>query len=369
VDQKTITGESLPVEKRRGDVVYAGTALLEGQLYLRATRVGSETTVARLVQMVEQIPIGETRVQNYAEKFADRLAAPCLALSCGLYAFSKDIERFLSMVIIDYGTGIRVAAPTAILASMTQAARQGVLIKSGSHIEKLATADTIVFDKTGTITLGAPRVLDVLSYNARDFPREKIIALAAAAEARLKHPVAHAVMAKAREEGVYIPKRRYAHFRIGLGVEAQINGYHVHVGNERFLQAQGISLRVAQAELPHLNQAGYSRLLLAVDGTLTGLLPYADEIRPEMPSVIRILRNRGIHNLIMLTGDNRTVARAVGLRIGLDRFFSEILPAEKADIVQDLQKRGHVVAMVDDGIIPICINISASQYYTNTDSR
>jgi P-type Cu2+ transporter len=157
-------------------------------------------------------------------------------------------------------------------------------------------------------------------------------------------------MAKAREEGVYIPKRRYAHFRIGLGVEAHINGYHVHVGNERFLQAHGISLRVAQAELPHLNQAGYSRLLLAVDGTLTGLLPYVDEIRPEMPSVIRALRNRGIHNLIMLTGDNRTVARAVGLRIGLDRFFSEILPAEKAAIVQDLQKRGHVVAMVGDGV-------------------
>lgn len=350
VDQKTITGESLPVEKRRGDVVYAGTALLEGQLYLRATRVGSETTVARIAQMVEQIPIGETRVQNYAEKFADRLVAPCLALSCGLYALSEDVERFLSMVIIDYGTGIRVAAPTAILASMTHAARQGILIKSGSHIEKLATADTIVFDKTGTITLGTPRVLDILSYNARDFPREKIIALAAAAEARLKHPVAHAVMAKAREEGVYIPKRRYAHFRIGLGVEAQINGYHVHVGNERFLQAHGISLRVAQAELPHLNQAGYSRLLLAVDGTLTGLLPYADEIRPEMSSVIRTLRNRGIHNLIMLTGDNRTVARAVGFRVGLDRFFSEILPAEKAAIVQDLQKRGHVVAMVGDGV-------------------
>ena len=350
VDQKTITGESLPVERRAGDKVYAATVIREGKLYLRAERIGSETTAAQIVRLVEEAPVGETRIQNYAEKFADRLVAPSLAAATGLYAMSQDLNRLLSMIIIDYGTGIRVAAPTSILASMTHAARQGILIKGGSQLEKLNKVDTIVFDKTGTLTQGEPRVLDVSSYDHRNFKPRKILALAAAAEARLRHPVAQAILAKAHEMKVRIPERSESHYSIGLGVEAQVNGYAIHIGSERFLREKNIKLDGSIGDLRWLNGRGYSSLLLAVDGELKGLLSYADQIRVESSAVIKTQHNRGMRNLIMVTGDNSTVAERVSAQLGLDRFFSEVLPAEKAEIVQQLQREGRLVAMIGDGI-------------------
>lgn len=350
VDQKTITGESLPVERRTGHKVYAATVVREGKLYLRATHVGANTTAAQIVRLVEEAPVGETRIQNYAEKFADRLVAPSLGVAGSLYCVSGDVNRLLSMVIIDYGTGIRVAAPTSILASMIHAARQGVFIKSGSHMEKLDRVDTMVFDKTGTLTLGVPRVLDIISYNERDFSRRKVLELAASAEARFTHPVAEAIVAKAREEQIRIPERVGSHYHIGLGVEVQVNGYFIQLGSERFLREKQVKLDSATSDLKSLNQRGRSTLLFAVDGKLTGLIPYADQIRPESPAVIKMLHSRGVRNIIMLTGDNNTVAKVVAAHLGLDRFFSETLPAEKAEIVQQLQKEGHVVAMIGDGI-------------------
>jgi len=350
VDQKTITGESLPIERRIGEKVYAATVVREGKLYLRADRVGHETTAAQIVHLVESAPVGETRIQNYAERFADKLVAPSLGVASGIYALSGDLNRLLSMVIIDYGTGIRVAAPTSVLAAMTHAARQGILIKSGSHLEKLHQVDTIVFDKTGTLTQGVPHVLEITSYHQRSFPPAKILALAAAAEARLKHPVAQAILAKAHEAGLKIPEREESHYHIGLGVEVQVNGYLVRVGSERFMRARAVQLNGAGPDLKAINEKGCSSLLFAVDDEVIGLIPYADQLRPETPAVIRTLHNRIVRDIVMLTGDNHTVASAVAARLGLDRFFSDILPAEKAEIVQRLQREGRTVAMVGDGI-------------------
>lgn len=350
VDQKTITGESLPIERHVGDKVYAATVVREGKLYLRTERIGTETTAAQIVRLVEEAPIGETRIQNYAEKFADRLVAPSLAAALGLYAASGDVNRLLSMIIIDYGSGIRVAAPTSVLASMTYAARHGVLIKGGSQLEKLNRVDTILFDKTGTLTEGRPHVLSINSYNERRFPQSKILALAAAAEARLTHPVAEAVLAKAREMRLEIPERTESKFHIGLGVEVKVNGYAVHLGSERFLRDQKIKLNDAINDLRQINSRGHSALLLAVDGELTGTISYADQIRPECSAVIKTLHNRGLRNLIMLTGDSGTVAQGVAHKLGLDHFYADVFPAEKAEIVAKLQREGKVVAMVGDGI-------------------
>lgn len=350
VDQKTITGESLPVDRRVHDPVFAATTVQEGKLYLRATRVGAETTAAQIVRLVESAPVGETRMQNYAEKFADGLVAPSLGVAGGIYGLTGDLDRFLSMVIIDYGTGIRVAAPTAVLAAMTHAARQGIIIKSGSHMEKLDKVDTIIFDKTGTLTRGVPRVLDVVSYDERRFPSRKLLGLAAAAEARLKHPVSQAILTKAREARIKIPDRVGSRYHLGLGVEVRVNGYTVHVGSEQFLRKKDISLNGTQSHMKNLNEKGYSTLLMAVDGKLTGMIPYNDQIRSESSAVIKTLRNRGARQIIMLTGDNSTVARVVSLQLGIDRFFSETLPSQKAEIIQQFQKEGRVVAMVGDGI-------------------
>lgn len=350
VDQKTITGESLPVSRAKGDKVYAATTLREGKLYLRAERVGAETTAAQIVRMVENAPVGETRIQNYAEKFADKLVAPSLAVATGLYAVSGDLNRFLSMVIIDYGTGIRVAAPTSVLASMVNAAHHGVLIKGGSQLEKLNKVDTIIFDKTGTLTEGAPHVTEIKSYDERNFPTSKILSLAAAAEARLTHPVAQAILAKSRAMNLIVPERDESKYHIGLGVEVGINGYRVFLGSERFMREKGVKLDAATGDLRRLNNQGFSALALAVNGELKGLIAYADRIRVESSAVIKTLHNRGLRNLIMLTGDNEAVAQRVSSQLGLDGYFAEVFPEEKARIVERFQSEGRTVAMVGDGI-------------------
>jgi Cu2+-exporting ATPase len=350
IDQKTITGESVPVERVKGDYVFAATVITDGKLYLRADRVGADTTAAQIVRMVETAPLGETRIQNYAETFADQLVAPSLALSGGLYWFSGDLNRLLSMVIIDYGTGIRVAAPTSVLAAMTHAARQGILVKGGRHLEKLDRIDTVVFDKTGTLTKGEPRVCHIASFDERYFPSRAILTLAAAAEARLKHPLARAVLSKSREQMLEIPERSDSRFEVGLGVEAQVNGYAVHVGSELFLRRKDIRLDEGSNAIKRFNERGCSTLLLAVDGRLVGLLACADQIRPEAPLVVKTLRNRGLRSIVMLTGDNQAVAETVSARLGIDQFFSEVSPADKAAVVQRLRQEGRVVAMVGDGI-------------------
>jgi heavy metal translocating P-type ATPase len=349
IDQKTITGEGLPVMRGKGEPVFAATVIRDGQLTIRAIRVGNATTAGQIAQLVESAPIGDTRMQNHAEKLADRLVLPTLALAAGTAAVSFDFNRFLSLVIVDYGTGIRVAAPTAVLASMTHAARAGIIIKSGAHMEKLSEVDTVIFDKTGTLTHGSPEVIDIISYE-RTITDNHLIGLAAAAETKLQHPVANALRVKARELQVNIPYCEETKYRIGLGVEGQVNGYYMHVGNERLMRQSGIHVGTAENDRAKLDEQGYSCIYVAVDGTLAGLIPFTDKIRPESREVIQRLHAAGIKNTVMLTGDNAVAARAVGRRLGLSRQFADMLPADKAEVIQQFQREGNIVAMVGDGI-------------------
>jgi heavy metal translocating P-type ATPase len=349
IDQKSITGEGLPVTRGTGEAAFAATVIRDGQLTIRTTRVGADTTAGQIVRLVESAPIGDTRMQNHAVRLADRLVLPELVLATGTAALSADFNRFLSLVIVDYGTGIRVAAPTAVLASMTHAARTGIIIKSGRHLERLAEIDTVVFDKTGTLTHGTPAVLDVLTYQDHITPRH-LLGLAAAAETKLRHPVAEALRSKAKELAANIPECDETQYRLGLGVEGQVNGYYLHVGNERFMRQSGIAVNKAAADRAALDEQGYSCLFIAIDGAIAGLVPYSDEIRPESRSVLERLRAMGVKNSVMLTGDNAVVARAVGHRLGLTRCFADMLPADKAVAIQELQREGNVVAMVGDGI-------------------
>jgi heavy metal translocating P-type ATPase len=349
IDQKTITGESLPVVRGKGEAAFAATVIREGQLTIRALRVGQETTAGQIARLVDGAPIGDTRMQNHAERFADRLVLPTLALATGTAAVTFDFNRFLSLVIVDYGTGIRVAAPTSVLASMTHAARAGIMIKSGGHMEKLAEVDTVVFDKTGTLTHGVPEVIEVIPY-LNHISAGHLLGLAAAAETRLHHPVAEALRKRARELQVNLPVCDETQYRVGLGVEGQVNGYYMHVGSERFLKQSGICVKQALSDRAGLDERGYSCLYIAVDGVLAGLAPYADQIRPESRDVIRRLHAMGVKNTVMLTGDNAVVARAVGGRLGLTRQYADMMPADKAEVIQELQKAGGRVAMVGDGI-------------------
>jgi Cu2+-exporting ATPase len=349
IDQKTITGEGLPVMRGTGEPVFAATVIRDGQLTIRAIRTGTSTTAGQIAQLVESAPIGDTRMQNHAEKFADRLVTPTLGLAVGTAAVTGDFNRFLSLVIVDYGTGIRVAAPTSMLASMTHAARAGIIIKSGGHMERLAEVDTVIFDKTGTLTHGSPEVVDLVNYTG-SITSSHLLGLAAAAETKLTHPVAKALRDKAHEVGANIPYCEETQYRIGLGVEGQVNGYYLHVGNERFMRQSEIRVDRAQDDRAALDEQGYSCIYVSVDGELAGLIPFTDQIRPESREVIQRLHRLGVRNTVMLTGDNAVVARAVGRRLGLSRQFADMLPADKAEVIQQFQREGNVVAMVGDGI-------------------
>jgi Cu2+-exporting ATPase len=349
IDQKTITGEGLPVHRGVGEAAFAATVLREGQLTIRATRVGSDTTAGQIVRLIDSAPVGDTRMQNHAEKLADGLVLPTLGLASATAALTLDFDRFLSLVIVDYGTGIRVAAPTAVLSSMTRAARSGIIIKSGRHMERLAEVDTIVFDKTGTLTEGAPAVGEVLPYQ-QHLDGKRLLGLAAAAESRLRHPVAEALRERARLIGAQTPICDEPIYHLGRGVEGQVDGHYLHVGNERFFRESGIDFRLAAGDRAGLEERGYSCLYVAADGKLAGLIPYADQIRPESREVVARLRASGVKNAIMLTGDNGVVASAVSQRLGLTGHFADMLPADKAEAIQALQREGKVVAMVGDGI-------------------
>ena len=349
IDQKTITGEGLAVPRGPAEAVFAATIVTQGQLTVRAQRVGGQTTAGQIAHLVDSAPIGDTRMQNHAERFADRLVAPTLGLAIGTAAVTADFNRFLNLVIIDYGTGIRVAAPTSVLASMTYAARSGIIIKSGGHMEALAEVDTIVFDKTGTLSHGAPNIVQASSYQ-RHIADEHLLALAAAAETNFHHPVADALRRKAADLDIPLPPADEMTYRVGLGVEGRVNGYHLHVGSERFMRESDIRFDRGVADRAAIEERGCSCLCVAVDGELAGLIAYEDLIRTEAADVISALHGMGVRETVMLTGDNGRVAKAVSRRLGLTRHMAEMMPADKAEAVQEMQRQGRKVAMVGDGI-------------------
>lgn len=348
VDQQMLTGESLPVNKLESDKVFAATAVKEGTIYIRAEKVGCATRAAQVVELVENAPVYETRAQNYAEKVADRLVSPSLALSTAISLAAFDMNRFAALVTVDFGTGPRVSAPTTILAAMAASARHGVLIKGGVHIEKLARVSTVVFDKTGTLTHGVPEV-DEIRVHA-NYSVRRALTLAAAASARQTHPVSLAVMRRAETMKIDIPKRDRSKFHVGRGVEATVHGKRILLGSARFLTEQGIPLRLSKDEQNDYFDHARSLLYLAADGTHVATLIYQDRMRHEGRAVVAALRERGINDLVMLTGDNPRAAARVSKELGLTRFFAEMLPDDKARVVQELKAEGHIVAVVGDGI-------------------
>ncbi len=349
VDQATLTGESMPVEKNPGDPVFAATVLREGELYVQADQIGDETEAARIVRLVEGVPARETKIQNYAVKWANDLVPYSFGLGAVGAVIGGGLQGAAAVLIVDYGTGIRIAAPTTVLSSMTKAIRHGILIKGGRHMENLAEVDAVVFDKTGTLTLGNPDVVDIYALGA--FSRDEVLRLAASAENRLTHPVAHAIVRSAQERGLTISERTTSNYTLGLGVESVVDDRIVLVGNHRFMTQQHIFLsKKIKNHISDMEDRAVSPLCVAVDGRIAGLLSYMDPIRPEAAEVIQALKDRGIKEIVMLTGDHEKVAKRVATDLGIDRYIAEVFPGHKADVVKDLQRQGYKVAVVGDGI-------------------
>jgi Cu2+-exporting ATPase len=348
VDEQALTGESRPVEKTPDDRVYAATVVREGKIYVVAERVGTDTEAAQIVRLIQEAPGSDTRMQDAAEKRADRLVPVSLGGAGALLALTGDTSRAASFLIIDYGTGIRVAAPTTVLASMTKAARQGILVKSGRALETLTEVDAVVFDKTGTLTTGDQHVEHVYGYGTSE---TEVLRLAAGAEQRLSHPIAKAVVEEATTRGLDVPDRPASSYEVGKGVEATVEGQTMHVGNRSLLDSVGVEVPEAvERDVRSIETAAASPLYVAADGHVIGLLSLTDPIREEAPGVLQALRERDIDTMVMLTGDREPVAQRVADQLGIDTVVAEVFPDQKVEAVERLQGEGHTVAVVGDGV-------------------
>ncbi|MBD2344490.1 heavy metal translocating P-type ATPase [Anabaena subtropica] len=362
IDQQKLTGEAMPVLRQVGEAVYASTLVREGEIYIQAERVGMATRAGASIELVQKAPVHDSRMGNYAATIADKAILPALIFSGLVFAATRNPARAASILTLDFVTGIRVSIPTTFLAALHHATRHGVLIRSGRALEKLAQVDTLVFDKTGTLTKGDIEVVEVETVTGR-ISTQRLLALAAAAEQRLTHPVAEAVVRYANRQNVEILPRQEFVYEIGLGVRAEIDGEQVIVGSDRFLRQCGILLDCLyephscnHADCPkHLNcriSAHDSLLYVAVNQQFQGVIYYTDPLRRESPAVIEKLQTEYGMEIHLLTGDNqqRAIAVAEKLHLPLSQVHAEAFPEQKAEIIQKLHNSGKTVAFTGDGL-------------------
>ena len=350
VDEKALTGESFPREKRPGDRVLAATVVVEGQLVVEVERTGADTTAMKIVQILEGAGKKPMTLQRDTERVADRLVLPTFGIAGAAALFASQIDRMTSVLITDFGTGIRITVPTSALTAMTVAARAGVLVKGGQYLERLAKVDVVVFDKTGTLTTGEPRIVDVVevgSLGTRDS-----ISFASSAEARQAHPIAKSIHHHAARLGVDVPDAELGSetYTIGIGLAARVLGRHVLVGGKRLMLQHGVRIAHARAVAERHRERGASSVFIAVDGNLELVLGLADDPREESRDVVRALAASGRRRVILLSGDAKGPVAAVGQAVGVDEAVGELLPEDKARFIRELQRGGKIVAMIGDGI-------------------
>lgn len=349
VDQASVTGEFMPVSRSAGDEVFAGSVIKSGSVVVRAQRVGDQTAVGRIVHMVEEAAQHKAPIQAFADKFSAAFIPVNFALSGLVYALTRKPDRALNMLIIDYSCGVRLSTATALSAAICAGARQGILIKGGNYLELLDEADTLILDKTGTLTEGRPQVLSIVPL-ADGLNARRLLELAAAAEETSTHPMAVAVIDKVRRNGFQIPQHGMARVVVARGVEVTAEGRLIRVGSRRFMEDNHVDLSPATAPAHKLVSAGENLLYVSADRQLLGLLGIQDALRENMKKALNRLRMAGMDDIILLTGDVEQHAEIVADRMAMDRFHAEALPEDKAEMVLRLQSRGTNVIMVGDGI-------------------
>jgi len=349
VNQAPITGEPLPVEKRTGDEVFAGTVNESGLIEIRVSRVGRDTTLGHIIRLVEEAQAQKAPVQRIADKFAAWFTPVILAVSLLTYLLSHNFISALTVIVIACPCAVALATPLAIVAGIGRASRHGILIKGGRHLETLGKVRAVVLDKTGTLTLGRPIVVGVKGFG--DHSDNEILSLAASVEKHSEHPLAKAILEEARARKV--PDIEPASFEVlkGLGVKAQVDGTRVTLGSRALLASQEISISdEVEAYLQEAECKGQTGLLLSHDHHVCGAVLIADAIRPESRNALVALRKLGIKHLAMLTGDNVRTARSIAQEAGIEEVHAGMLPESKAAKVRELTQRHGTLAMVGDGV-------------------
>ena len=356
VDESMITGEPVPVEKRQGDEVVGGTVNKTGAFTLEATRVGADTVLSQIIRMVEEAQGTKPPIQRLADRIAGIFVPVVLVVAGATFAvwlfygpdpaLSFAFVASVSVLLIACPCAMGLATPTAIMVGSGKGAEMGVLFRKGAALEVLARVDTVILDKTGTLTKGQPEMTD---FDAVESEASEILRLVAAAESKSEHPIAEAIVGAAREKGLDIPPVGDFKAEPGFGIEAGVEGRRVQVGADRYMERLGIDLKDVEARAGELAAEAKTPLYAAVDGQLAAVIAVADPLKDGSPEAVRALHGLGLE-VAMLTGDNRGTAEAIARQAGIDRVMAEVLPGQKADEVKRLQAGGKKVAFVGDGI-------------------
>lgn len=350
INQASITGESIPVEKREGDIVYAATINQLGVLFIKVTHTGQDTTYARIIKLVEEAEASKAPVQRIADKFAAYFTPAILAISILTFLITWKITNAIAVIVVACPCTVAIATPLAVVASMGRAAKKGIIIKGGRYLEALAKVDTIVMDKTGTVTMGDPVVTDIKGFAEHD--DKEIISCAAGVERYSEHPLAKAIIKKAMEMGTAVPEPDEYRIVPGMGIEAVINGKRIVLGSREMLKSSDITL--PEETERYINQKeeeeGKTALLLSHDNIVCGVICVADIIREGSIEAINSLKNLGFDAPIMLTGDNPRTANAIASSLGIKNVMAQLLPEDKVNKIKELASKGRRVLMVGDGI-------------------
>jgi Cd2+/Zn2+-exporting ATPase/Cu+-exporting ATPase len=342
IDQAAITGESMLVEVSNGSHVFAATIAKLGSLRVKTLRVGADTTFGRVVRLVEEAEANRADVQRFADKFSAYYLPIVTGIAALTFLLSRNLLSTAAVLVVACSCSIALATPVAMLASIGGSARRGLLIKGGKYLETLARADTLLVDKTGTLTLGQPQITDVIPLNG--LSTTDILTLAASAERYSEHPLAEAVRNAAHDQNITLLDPKNFESIPGMGIRAEVNGSFVTVGNQHLIPS-AVALPITK----QLEEKGKTLLFLSRNDELTAILAASDTLRPEVPSALAELRTLGIKQIELLTGDNERTASALAEKLGVE-YRSNLLPENKIEIVKQYQAKGHTVVMVGDGV-------------------
>ncbi|MFO1419041.1 MAG: heavy metal translocating P-type ATPase [Methylotetracoccus sp.] len=348
IDQHALTGESTPAEKGIGDRVYASTILVAGKILVSVEQAGSETASSKISQILNDTAGYKLSSQHRGERMADLAVLPTLAMGTLAYAV---LGPFGAVAVLnsDLGTGIRMAAPLAMLSSLALCAQKGILVKDGRALELMNEIDTVLFDKTGTLTRERPEVGEIVTANGH--LERDVLRYAAAAERKFHHPIAQAILHRADELGLELPATDETQYRVGYGIQVGVEGHVIRVGSRRYMELEGIEIPdEVETRLEAAHQAGDTMVMVAIDDHLGGALELRAALRPEVRDIVTGLRQRGIKHLAIISGDHEAPTRKLAEELGMDRYFAQVLPADKAAYVEQLQAEGRKVCFVGDGI-------------------
>ena len=349
VDQSIMTGESLPVDKGVGDSVFCGTINRFGAVDIQATRVGEDSSLQKLIRMVQDAEDKQAPMQRIADRVASWLVPVALLIAIASYVFTRNIVTAVTVLVVFCPCALVLATPTAIMAAIGQATKHGVIIKSSEALEKMGKVDTIAFDKTGTLTFGRMEVSDVISFIPA-LTENGLLAMAASAEARSEHPLGKAITAHANECGLKLEDASDFRMEAGKGVFAQVSGQALFCGNEKFLEGCGVTISPhAAGILEQLREQGKATVLVACAGVCVGVVALSDGLRPTAKDMVSRLSTMGTQS-VLLTGDNAKAARYFAKQVGISEVRAELLPEEKVGNIVQLQDAGKMVCMIGDGV-------------------